>query len=481
MSEGSSLKRAAEFLRSALPADPFQLLFVAGIVCLVIAHGSQWWPELGWVNVVGILPIVFAGAAGYFVCFLPGDHTVRRILGLIFLPTVAGLGILFVCLDRLVGPTRSVLDSTGSVVAHQFSWAQRMLWKAPQGFQFTLIGLLLVAIFTSRLAFGIASLPLSLPVRSVSQPEDPGLSRRLKLLIWFLISLTFLPGALLNFVTSGIPFVLTSRTPSYVQSQWFSISLSVVAGVFLLGIALGVVGKDGRAAARSLVRLPSLEWPLLALAFPIGIDTLISFGQYAVDRAQWAAHDFGTLPPPQLASYFKIPVTLGVFLIFISAFVEEVIFRGFLQKRFIRRYGLHRGIFLVGIVWAAFHFYSDFSFRRFTYQEVLFQLCFRLFLCTALNFVLAWLTLRSESIVPASITHALFNAFVFSPVVPSFAGKDLVRIALWAALAYVLFRYWPVPSEVAFEGVPENAGAALETPGQGIPDSSEPGLSLDKP
>ena len=38
------MKRVAEFLRSVIPADPFQLLFLAGIVCLVVAHGMRWWP-----------------------------------------------------------------------------------------------------------------------------------------------------------------------------------------------------------------------------------------------------------------------------------------------------------------------------------------------------------------------------------------------------------------------------------------------------
>jgi membrane protease YdiL (CAAX protease family) len=69
----------------------------------------------------------------------------------------------------------------------------------------------------------------------------------------------------------------------------------------------------------------------------------------------------------------------------------------------------------------------------------------------ALNFVLAWLTLRSESVVPAAIAHAVFNVLVYSPIGPQLAGKDVLRVALWAVLAYVLFRYWPVPSEIRSE------------------------------
>jgi hypothetical protein len=73
------LKRLVGFLRSVIPADPFQLLFLAGIVCLVVAHGLRWRPdEIGHlsgqpaalyfrqVQIFFVLPIMFAGAAGYF-------------------------------------------------------------------------------------------------------------------------------------------------------------------------------------------------------------------------------------------------------------------------------------------------------------------------------------------------------------------------------------------------------------------------------
>ena len=33
------MRRLAEFLRSVIPEDPFQLLFLSGVVCLTVAHG----------------------------------------------------------------------------------------------------------------------------------------------------------------------------------------------------------------------------------------------------------------------------------------------------------------------------------------------------------------------------------------------------------------------------------------------------------
>jgi len=398
-----------------------------------------------------VYPIIFAGAAGYFACFWPGGHPVRRILWLVFLPTMAGLGLMFGRLAYLSGPSSSVLESAGRILTHRIHWAQTTLWKL-QGFQFSLIGLLLIAIFTSRLALGIATLPLALPGRPALESEDPESWRRLRVLIWFLVSLVFLPGALLSFLTIGVPLIFTSRPPSFVQSDWFLRLSPIVEGIVVLGIVLCIMGKEGRETARSSIRLPGIKWTLLALAFPTTIDILISVGQYVLDRAQWAAREFGNFAPPQFGSYFNIP-DIWFLLLFFGAFFEEVIFRGLLQTRFIYRYGLYRGIFLVGIVWAAFHFFSDFSFSRFTDQEVLVKLCFRMFMCVALNFVLAWITLRSESVVPAAIAHGFYNVLVFSPIGPQFAGKDVLRVALCAALGYVLFRYWPVPSKATLGAV----------------------------
>jgi membrane protease YdiL (CAAX protease family) len=72
---------------------------------------------------------------------------------------------------------------------------------------------------------------------------------------------------------------------------------------------------------------------------------------------------------------------------------------------------------------------------------------FRLFMCVSLSFALAWLTLRSGSVVPAGIAHGVYNVLIYSGFGLPFTGKETVRIALWAVLAWILFRCWPVQSE----------------------------------
>jgi len=64
-------------------------------------------------------------------------------------------------------------------------------------------------------------------------------------------------------------------------------------------------------------------------------------------------------------------------------------------------------------------------------------------MCVIHGFVLSWLTLRSKSLLPATLAHGLFNVFVYSKSDFSFPGKHWVHLGLWGVFAYVLFRYWP--------------------------------------
>jgi len=179
-----------------------------------------------------------------------------------------------------------------------------------------------------------------------------------------------------------------------------------------------------------------------------------------IDRSVWAAYHIGAAAAPQLGSYFNFP-NPWLFFMFFGAIFEEVVFRGLLQTTFIGRYGLYRGIFLTGIIWAAYHFNSD-ALLHPTEEGVLSQLGFRFFMCLSLGFVLSWLTLRSASVLPAAVAYAFYNVLV-SEFGPPFPGKTMVQVALWAVLACFLFRYWPV----LVEDEPE-----LQMPG------AEPGIAV---
>ena len=463
------MKRLAEFIRSVIPADPFQLLFLAGVVCLIAAHGLRWQPvglpsagqsagDFGlWLQygaLIFVYFIIFSGMAGYFVCFWAGKHPLRRVIRWVCAPALLGLGLMFFRILYLSATRTSILESTSSVIGNRFRWVEANLWKLPEGFQFMLLGLVLIGIFISRMAFGIATLPVAIPNAHVSQENLEAAWRRLQFLIFLLVGPLFLVGLLLSFVSIGIPLMIFATPPAYIQSIWFSRLAPVLETPAACTVVLYLMGPENRQTVQDSIRLPDRTSALLSLIFPVGTAVLISAGHFVVDREVWVAHGFGKFSAPEFGSYFDIPDPYFL-LLFFAAFFEEIIFRGLLQKRFIERYGMHRGIFFVGIVWGAFHFFSDFSFPRATGLVVLSHSWMRLFTCVTLSFVLGWLTLRSESILPAAAAHTLYNVVVFSGFAPPFLGKNFVQVALWAVGAYVLFHFWPVRVQGSLEPSPE--------------------------
>jgi membrane protease YdiL (CAAX protease family) len=321
------------------------------------------------------------------------------------------------------------------------------------GFHFCVIGVLLVAFYTSRLAFGIAALPLSLPVNTVPTALDSESWKRLQYLIWVLVGPLYLLSSSLAWLTVGFPIILTSHLPAYTQSAWFSRSSSAIETLVFFAVIFWIAEKEDRQVIWKTIRLPEPKYAGLSLAIPIGIAVVLSTGQYLFDRAQWAAHNFGNMDPPQFGSYFTFPDP-WLLLLFFAALFEEMIFRGLLQRRFIQRYGIYRGIFFVGMVWAAFHFSSDFAFARVTDREAILKLASRIFTCLVLSYVLGWLTLRTGSILPASLTHTFYNVIVLSDFGQPLLGKSTTQVALWGVLAYVLFRYCPARAESGPESAP---------------------------
>jgi membrane protease YdiL (CAAX protease family) len=441
-------------------------VFLLGVVCLFIAPFLRWSP---WevINIPSRLPLVFvnlafyaiqfAGSAGYYVCFRSGSHPVRRLLLWVCLPALVGLVVLcsfYVYIDAV---------TSGNISLRNFGSALSILSKLGPGFHSALIGFILVAVFTSRVALGSASLPLALPVSSVSQLDDGFSWNRLHILLWFLIVQVPL------FWCSTVAVFALVRThviDRFLNHIWLlPMLLHDFTFVIIIGLAVWIIGKEAWKAVRRSVRLPQPEFFALAIAIPIGVELMVLLGEYLFAGARLALHTSGKPALPQFAPYFG-SLTAGFLLSeLLPAFWEEVVFRGLLQPRFISRYGVLRGIFLVGIVFAAMHFWDDFS-LRFTDGAVLLQVGVRLLQCVAMSGVLGWLTLRTGSVLPAALAHGIYNSIAESPVGPRVANLAIFIHLSWGVLAYVLFHYWPVQAEVVQESGAAFAGNMTRPLGQ---------------
>jgi membrane protease YdiL (CAAX protease family) len=260
--------------------------------------------------------------------------------------------------------------------------------------------------------------------------------------VFVLIGPYILLLALLGFLVLGLPFMLAHTSMGALNT------LTGIAGalnaVLFVGTALYVLGRQGSTSLRNSLRRPDIGGLLIAVLLPTVIQYAAPAGTFIYDRIHWATYLFATHSPPQPQQYFDISNAfhlLALVSVF-AAFAEELVFRGMLLPHFIERFGLYRGIFLIGIAWAAIHFRSD------SYSGaagwILFQLANRIFLCLALNYVLSWLTLRCGSILPASILHAIWNLLNVIPSLSEAFWELEFRFVLVVVAAFVLFRFWPV-------------------------------------
>jgi membrane protease YdiL (CAAX protease family) len=405
--------------------------------------------------------IHFAGTAGFFVCFRPGTQPARRIFWWVCLPgLMAEFALIYCCFAYLLVRQASTFD-INSISLRNFE-SLSVLSKLGPVFHYALVGLLLIAVFTARLALGSASLPLTLPKSSVSDSDDSTSWNRVESFLWVLLAL--LPLIFWFWLPPVMSFIMYyfvfSHLPVFKNMDIAAVSAQNIAPeLIIVVVAVWMIGKEAWAALRRSLRWPGLRGLALAIAFPVGIAALIALGQFLFDLLHWGAHLSDRLRPPEVGSYFTLP-GVGLLALLPPAFCEEIIFRGLLQPRFIRRYGAVRGIFLVGIAFAALHFSTDFS-TGFTDGLVILKLCLRLSECLALSFVAGWLALRTGSVIPGAVAHGLLNILGSSPFAPAFSGIGPLIDLLWAILAYVLFRYWPVQAQIAQES---DAAIARPTP-----------------
>jgi membrane protease YdiL (CAAX protease family) len=461
-----------KFIRSVLPADLTQFIFLGGIVCLAIAPHLRWWPapessdiaswyrpELAqqsraqWWNFLAVVIwlIHFASAAGFFICFWPGQRPLRRAYLCVLFPALLGITTISGRFIYLYLPRLSLFIRGVSRFSKNAEWSRVELWNLGPGFHACLLGIALILIFTTRLSLRLTSLPITLAPPAPPSDEDDASWKRTKILIFVVVTpLAFLPLfligiSMLGFQTAG--HSLDSSTLLYI-----SFLQDVIFSFALIAIAIWISGAAGWQAIRRSLHWFNPIYLALSLAVPFGLGASFSVGRYLYDYIYWGAHNYGHFAPPAFTDYFSALHFNLLWLIF-AALAEEIIYRALIQPKLIQRYGVWRGLFLVGIIWSAFHFYSDFH-ARMADLDVLLALGMRVFICLSLGFVLGWLTLRSGSIWPAVIAHASYNIILYSGFAFQFQGEEIVRIALWAILAFVLFRYWPVQIETPLEDLP---------------------------
>jgi hypothetical protein len=295
-------KSAFGFVRSVLPADSTQLLFLSGVVCLTIAPHLNWWPsdlfgrtaQLGatWkiLSFVASSLINFSGSAGYYLCFWPGKYPLRRILWWVCFPAILGFA-----------SSCGLIFHFARITADQFSSGPFSLWTLGVGSHFALFGLILIVLFASLLAFGIASLPLTLPEPSVFCSYDAASWRPAQAVIWMQLAtvgpLEIVIGLLLSGLLYPLTYIHSLSHFILLVSKTLPVLSPITTVVVLVGLAVWITGTEGSRGLRHSLRLPWPESFAIALAFPVGIANIVSLAHYLIARADWAAQQVAKIYP----------------------------------------------------------------------------------------------------------------------------------------------------------------------------------------
>lgn len=160
----------------------------------------------------------------------------------------------------------------------------------------------------------------------------------------------------------------------------------------------------------------------LAYAMPVYLIAWVTgFGAFNEPMLAKTAADFGwqNLPMPLVLVLFVLfTATLGMVAKTSRALGEEIGWRGFLVPELSKVVGF-RGIGLIsGLMWAVYH-YPVLLFANYNAGGPAWYglACFTVMVIGS-SYIMAWLTLRSQSLWPAAIFHGSHNLFIQSILTP---------------------------------------------------------------
>jgi uncharacterized protein len=205
-------------------------------------------------------------------------------------------------------------------------------------------------------------------------------------------------------------------------------SLKLLLYVVMITLALVTGLKTARAdrAALGFSGGSFIHWLVVFLAFTLyiafsaGMNVLLGLSQPA-DLA--VLMEQVGIPSPSLLVALTI-LQSGLIMSLLSlvlAFGEEYGWRYYLQNELVKL-GKIRGIFLVGLIWAAWHYPAIWMGHNYPGQPVLGTLMFTIF-CVLASFIFGYIVLKTGSIWLAAFAHAVNNQ-VFSTMMFLFGTPE---------------------------------------------------------
>lgn len=250
-----------------------------------------------------------------------------------------------------------------------------------------------------------------------------------------------------------IVLVLALTLLGNVSGQMALVAVSQAAPLIAVIILLVLFnGRKETLADSGIARIGKLRWYVIALlsgipiiagfaaAWTAGIISLPDTANFPPDKTIWDFIQFRTI----LAWG---PQTLIMTTLF--SFGEEIGWRGYLQPKLTKQFGVKKAILTTAAVWAVFH-YPFYMNGYNTDGNLWITIGLFTIAIVPMSVFIGWVRYKSESLWPVVIIHAMINLvrswlemlfLVKQPGWSYFAGESgVITIAVWGLIGFFLWR-----------------------------------------
>ena len=470
----NSLRHLGAFCRSLLPADWGQLALLAGSYLIYTCGYWPWWPVVPaeyphelWTGLsrpplvassahlfvyVAMLCAWFwlPGGAGFFLFFWGARRGARALVLWVILPACLGIAGAVSAALAIFNVNQGGLESSVLHTKRLWPVLAALARNAGTGTHVAIAGIALVGVAAWRVSRGRTLLPARFRAGAESV-RDAG-ENELRRFAWLMLALV--PPLAGVAVLCGSPLVEwilslgNGRVPAHWLAEAAEGSRRVLAAIPLALVAIWLMGMD---RAKEVARaLSPRRWKMLALALalPLLVHWIPKIVFLLAARIHWATFDSRlAVPSPDIGDFLMPGRWQWDLLRFAAAaLLTELAWRGYALPRFVERLGLHRGIVLLGMLWATLFQRGGWGAGG-TDAGVVIALAGSLLWGVALSYSLSWLALRAGSALPAAVAMAV--NWMLSQMrgnepapVQGWLASPYVELVLWAAAGVVLFRFF---------------------------------------
>jgi uncharacterized protein len=202
-----------------------------------------------------------------------------------------------------------------------------------------------------------------------------------------------------------------------------------------------------------LFRIGNIKWYFLAIIVPF---SAIAFAYLAADAFSLVSFFpwNGMLNSPTGMAWFFSFFYKYVKYIFLWPLIwavgEEIAWRGYLQPKLTKLFGLRKAIFFTGIIWALWHYIFIFSGDYYTSGNTTINTILFTLTVILMSFSIGWIREVSQSIWPCVIFHSASNAawqmwsYQFKVMNSNYiyvAGEaGIVNILFWGVCFYFVMK-----------------------------------------